>query len=362
MKTSTTPPSGVYLEELARLVGGEVRGVCEELIVGITGIQEAQRGQITFLVNPKSKYGKDLEVTQASAVIVGPQVPATDKALIITQNPYLAYARIAQFFAPPANHPPGISPLASIGQDCRIGAHVSIYPFVYLGNQVEIEEDVILFPGVFVGDSVRIGKGSLIYPNVSILSGTIIGQRVIIHSGTVIGSDGFGFAQEGMTHVKIPQLGIVQIDDDCEIGANNTIDRAALGKTWIKAGVKTDNLVQVAHNVVVGEHSLLIAQVGVSGSTTLGKGVILAGQVGVVGHVTIGDRVMVGAQSGVAQSIPAGQIVSGSPTMPHQIFLRTRTLLQRLPEMAKQMRALEDRVRILEAEKTVEGKEDHGDE
>jgi UDP-3-O-[3-hydroxymyristoyl] glucosamine N-acyltransferase len=360
MKTSSIPPSGVSLEELARLVGGEVRGACEELITGIIGIREAQKGQITFLVNPK--YGKDLEGTQASAVIVGPKHPVTDKPLIITQNPYLAFARIAQFFAPQAKHPLGISPLASIGADCRIGANVSIYPFVYLGNQVEIDADVVLYPGVFVGDAVRIGKGSLIYPNVSILAGTIIGQRVIIHSGTVIGSDGFAFAQEGMKHVKIPQLGIVQIDDDCEIGANNTIDRAALDKTWIKTGVKTDNLVQVAHNVVVGEYSLLIAQVGISGSATIGKGVVLAGQVGVAGHLTIGDGVMVGGQSGVGQSIPAGQIVTGTPTMPHKTFLRTRFLIERLPEMAKQIRSLEDRVRLLEAEKKVEGKDDHGDE
>ncbi|MHB8842804.1 MAG: UDP-3-O-(3-hydroxymyristoyl)glucosamine N-acyltransferase, partial [Candidatus Aquicultor sp.] len=157
----------------------------------------------------------------------------------------------------------------------------------------------------------------------------------------------------------IPQTGIVQIDDDCEIGANNTIDRATFGKTWIKTGVKTDNLVHVAHNVVVGEHSLLIAQVGISGSTTLGKGVILAGQVGVVGHITIGDGVTVGPKSGVAKSIPAGEVVSGITTMPHQTFLRTRLLIPRLPEMAKQLRALEDRVRLLEAE-LIKEKEDHG--
>ncbi len=272
-------PAGVSLEELARLVGGEVRGICEELLVGITGIREARKGQITFMVNPK--YGKDLETTQASAVIVGPQLPQTSKPLLITTNPYLAYARIAQFFAPRPSHPLGISSLAYCGEGCRIGEKVSIYPLVYLGDRVEIEDGVTLYPGVYVGDSVRIGKDSIIYPNVSILSGTIIGQRVIIHSGTVIGSDGFGFAQDGMIHIKIPQTGIVQIDDDCEIGANNTIDRATFGKTWIKTGVKTDNLVHVAHNVVVGEHSLLIAQVGISGSATLGKGVILAGQVGV---------------------------------------------------------------------------------
>lgn len=359
METPSASPPGISLEALARMVGGEVRGPCVEPIVGITGIREAQKGWITFLVNPK--YGHDLETTQASAVIVGPKFPETNKPLIITSNPYLAYARVARFFAPRPSHPQGLSPLAHRGEDCRIGENVSIYPFVYLGNQVVIESGVTLYPGVYVGDSVRIGKDSIIYPNVSLLSGTIIGQRVIIHSGTVVGSDGFGFAQEGMTHVKIPQLGFVQIDDDCEIGANNTIDRAALGKTWIKEGVKTDNLVQIAHNVVVGEHSLLIAQVGISGSATLGKGVVLAGQVGVVGHITIGDRVMVGAKSGVAKSLAAGEVVSGIPTMPHQTFLRTRSLIQRLPEMVKEIRSMEDRIRHLEVEIKKGRKEDHGD-
>ncbi len=355
---TSASPSGVSLEELARLVGGEVRGVCEELLVGITGIREARKGQITFMANPK--YGKDLETTQASAVIVGPQLPQTSKPLLITTNPYLAYARIARFFAPRPSHPLGISSLAHCGEGCRIGEKVSIFPLVFLDDRVEIEDGVTLYPGVYVGDSVRIGKDSIIYPNVSILSGTIIGQRVIIHSGTVIGSDGFGFAQDGMTHVKIPQRGIVQIDDDCEIGANNTIDRATFGKTWIKTGVKTDNLVHVAHNVVVGEHSLLIAQVGISGSATLGKGVTLAGQVGVGPHVTIGDGVTVGPKSGVAKSIPAGEVVSGNTTMPHQTYLRTRLLIPRLPEMAKQLRTLEERVRLLETEIKKERKEDHG--
>jgi UDP-3-O-[3-hydroxymyristoyl] glucosamine N-acyltransferase len=354
-----TSPEGITIEELARLVGGEVRGFCRERLTGISGIREAQKGQITFLTSPK--YSRDLETTQASAVIVGLQVPATDKPVIITPNPYLAYARIAQFFAPRPSHPQGLSPLAFQGEGGRVADEVSIYPFVYLGQNVEIEKGAVIYPGVFLGDSVHIGQDSIIYPNVSILSETIIGKRVIIHSGTVIGSDGYGFAQDGRGHVKIPQTGFVQIDDDCEIGANNTIDRAALGKTWIQSGVKTDNLVHVAHNVVVGENSLLIAQVGISGSATIGKGVILAGQVGVAGHITIGDRVVVGGKSGVAKSIPAGEIISGNPTMPHQTYLRTRSLIQKLPEMAIKIRSLEDRIRLLEAEiKRGRGK-DHGD-
>jgi UDP-3-O-[3-hydroxymyristoyl] glucosamine N-acyltransferase len=336
------------LEELAGLVGGQVRGTCEEKIVGIAGIKEARRGEITFLVSPK--YTKDLETSQASAVIIGPQIPETNKPLVMTQNPYLAFALVATYFSPRPEHPPGVSALATMGQDCRFGEGTSVYPFVYIGNQVEIGDGAVLYPGVFVGDRVRIGQGTIIYPNVSILSGTQIGRRVIIHSGTVIGSDGYGFAQDGERHVKIPQRGIVQIDDDCEIGANNTIDRATLGKTWIKSGVKTDNLVHIAHNVVVGENTLLIAQVGISGSASIGKNVILAGQVGVADHITIGDRVMVSGKSGVAKSIPSGEVVSGNPTMPHQLYLRTRTLIQRLPELQKQLRSLEERIRILEDE------------
>jgi len=350
---------GVTLEELAGLIDGEVRGVCPEKLTGVSGIKEAKKGQITFLANPK--YISDLETTQASAVIVGLQIPDTAKPMIITPRPYLAFARIAQFFSPRPNHPQGMHPLAFRGEDCRIAEGASIYPFVYMGNDVEIDKGTVIYPGVYLGDSVHIGQDSIIYPNVSILSGTVIGNRVIIHSGTVIGSDGYGFAQDGQEHIKIPQTGFVQIDDDCELGANNTVDRATMGKTWIQSGVKTDNQVHIAHNVVVGENSLLIAQVGISGSATIGKGVILAGQSGVAGHITIGDRAIVGGKSGVAKSIPAGAIVSGNPTMPHQTYLRTRMLIQKLPEMAIKIRSLEDRIRSLEAEINRGREKDHGD-
>jgi UDP-3-O-[3-hydroxymyristoyl] glucosamine N-acyltransferase len=347
MKSPSANSPGVPLSRLAEIVGGEIRGPSEGLISGINSLREAGPGEITFLVNPR--YAPELEKTRASAVIVGPRAPETSKPVLITANPYLAYARVAAFFASPPDHPRGVSALAQVGEDCQLGEGVTVYPFVYIGNRVTLEEGVCLYPGVYLGDQVRIGPGSIVYPNVSILSGTVIGARAIIHSGTVIGSDGYGFAREGERHIKIPQVGTVQIDDDCEIGANNTIDRAALGKTWIQSGVKTDNLVQIAHNVVVGENTLIIAQVGISGSAVIGRNVILAGQAGVAGHITVGDGVMVGGKSGVAQSIPAGQIVSGNPTMPHQTYLRTRMLIRRLPEMQQQIRALEDRIRSLEA-------------
>ncbi|MEW6186492.1 MAG: UDP-3-O-(3-hydroxymyristoyl)glucosamine N-acyltransferase [Thermodesulfobacteriota bacterium] len=359
MKVPLPSPSGVSLEDLARLVGGEVQGNCPDLLFGVSSLGQAGKGQITFLTSPK--YLPDLETTRASAVIVGRPVPPSAKPLLITANPYLAYARIAQFFSPPSVHPSGISPLARVGADCRIGEGVSIYPFVYLGDGVEVEKGVVLLPGVYVGDSVRIGEDSIVYPNVSLLFGTVIGKRVIIHSGSVIGSDGFGFAQEGMNQVKIPQTGLVQIDDDCEIGANNTIDRASLGRTWLKKGVKTDNQVHVGHNVEVGEHTLLIAQVGISGSVTIGKGVILAGQVGVIDHLSIGDEARVTGKSGVIQSIPAKAVVSGYPAMPHKTFLRSSALFQRLPELAKRIQTLENRILGLEAQLKKE-KEDHGNE
>jgi UDP-3-O-[3-hydroxymyristoyl] glucosamine N-acyltransferase len=346
-----SPPSsknpGVPLSRLAEITGGEIRGSSEGLISGVNSLREAGPGEITFLVNPR--YAPELKRTRASAVIAGPQVPEASIPVLVTANPYLAYARVAAFFAPPPDHPREVSALAQVGEDCRMAPDITVYPFVFIGNRVTLEKGVCLYPGVYLGDEVRIGPDSIVYPNVSILSGTTVGARVIIHSGTVIGSDGYGFAREGERHIKIPQVGTVQIDDDCEIGANNTIDRAALGRTWIQSGVKTDNQVHIAHNVVVGENSLLIAQVGISGSAVIGRNVILAGQAGVAGHITVGDGVMVGGKSGVAKSIPAGQIVSGNPTMPHQTYLRTRMLIQRLPEMQRQMRVMEDRIRSLEA-------------
>ena len=212
-----------------------------------------------------------------------------------------------------------------------------------------IGDNVTLFPGVFVGDRVKIGRDTLIYPHVTILHDCTIGNEVIIHAGSVIGSDGFGFVRDGSINIKIPQIGIVQIDDQVEIGANNTIDRASMGKTWIKRGVKTDNLVQVAHNVVIGEDTVIVAQTALGGSVQIGQGVIIGGQVAVSDHVKIEDRVMIGSQSGVPKSISKGQIVSGTPAMPHRLWLKTRGMITRLPQTVERLRALEKRVKALES-------------
>lgn len=334
------------LGELARLVEGELRGDPEFRVTGVAGLDEAQINQISFVIGPK--YVKKAHLSKAGALIVPPKMKDIEKPLIISDNPYLAFAKILRVFAPKPHARSGVSNRAHLGANIELGDEVSIHPHVCVGDSAVLGDRVSLHAGVYVGSSVRIGHDTVIYPNVTILDRCIVGNRVIIHSGTVVGSDGFGFVQDGNGQFKIPQVGIVQIDDDVEIGANCTIDRATMGKTWIQRGVKIDNLVQVAHNVVIGENSVIVAQVGISGSTRVGKNVILAGQVGVTGHLEIGDKVRVGAQSGVAKSIPAGQTVSGSPAIPHRDWLKNSQILSRLPELRKKIINLEERLAALE--------------
>ena len=334
------------LKYIAESIGGVVRGDDRVLIKGVNSLLEAEEGEISFLARPQFK--DQVKATKASAILVKEPTSLYQGPQVIVSDPYLAYARVATIFAPPIPRFSGISEKAVIEEGTSLGNNVSIYPFVYVGKQSVIGNNVILFPGVYVGDRVTLGDETVIYPNVTILADCIIGKHVIIHAGTVVGSDGFGYAKDGDVSVKIPQTGIVEIEDNVEIGANNAIDRAALGKTLIRKGVKTDNLVQIGHNVVVGENTVVVAQVGISGSTRIGKGVVIGGQVGLVDHIEVGDRVMIGSKSGVAQSIPAGEVVSGIPTMPHRVWLRTRGHIRRLPEYSERLKALEDKVKELE--------------
>jgi UDP-3-O-[3-hydroxymyristoyl] glucosamine N-acyltransferase len=260
----------------------------------------------------------------------------------------LALAKVSTLFHPVCRQVIGVSQDAHVGKNFKCGVDVSLYPGVFIGDDVTLGDRVTLHPGVVIDNCVVAGNDIVVYPNVCILERCEIGSRVIIHAGSVIGSDGFGFASDGDRYHKIPQTGIVCIDDDVEIGACNTIDRATFGRTWIKRGVKTDNLVHIAHNVVVGEDTVLVAQVGISGSVTIGDNSILAGQVGVAGHVAIGNRVTIGAQSGIAKSVPDDQIVSGSPEMPHRLWLKVSSILPKLPEMKKKIRELEKRIEGLE--------------
>lgn len=333
------------LEELAALVGGQVEGDRTLEVGGIASIEEAKEGEITFLT--ELKHFRRLEKTRASAAIVHLSLPSFPKPIIRTSNPYLAYAKVQAFFTHQPYIPRGIDPRAHIGQGVQMGREVSIYPFVYIGDGSRIGDRVVLYPGVYLGKSTQVGEESILYPNVVVLDRCLIGKRVIVHPGTVIGSDGFGFARDGFRYVKISQVGIVRIDDDVEIGANSAIDRAAMGTTWIKRGVKTDNLVQVGHNVTIGEDTAIVAQVGISGSTEVGNRVALGGQVGVVGHITIGDGAMVGGQSGVAQDIPPGQVVSGTPAIAHREWLRSQAVFAKLPEMKRALAALEKEFKTL---------------
>lgn len=337
------------LGELASLVEGELHGDPQLRIAGVAGLEEAHTNEISFVVGPKY-FGK-AQQSKAGALIVPAKLRDFARPLIVSDNPYLAFAKILKLFAPKPRPSLGVSAEAHLGANVKLGDEATIYPQVYVGNNAVLGDRVCLHAGTYVGSGAVIGDDTVIYPNVTVFHRCIIGKNVIIHSGTVVGSDGFGFAQDGDNHVKVPQVGIVQIDDDVEIGANCTIDRATMGKTWIQRGVKIDNLVQVAHNVVVGENSIIIAQVGVSGSTKLGKNVILAGQVGIIGHLEIGDNVRVGAQSGVGKSIPPGQIVSGSPAIAHRDWLKNCQIIGRLPKMRKKIMDLEKRLAALEQEK-----------
>ncbi len=332
------------LKEIAELVGGKVSGDEDVVITGVSGIKEAKEGDITFIANPR--YLPLLKTTQASAIIVSSKIKRdTQKHLIITEDPYFAFTKVMGLLVSrdiSVNR--GIHPQAFIGKNVKLGKNLTISPFTVVDDYVQIGDNTILYPNVYVGGYTKIGKDSIVYPNVVIKEKNIIGDRVIIHSGSVIGSDGFGFAPMKGVHHKIPQLGMVIIEDDVEIGANVCVDRATIGKTHIKKGTKIDNLVQIAHNVTIGENSIIVAQVGISGSTTLGKNVTMAGQSGAVGHIHIGDNAVVAAKSGVTKRVPDKLCVSGFPARPHQEERKLKALVQRLPKLYELVKNLSKRI------------------
>jgi UDP-3-O-[3-hydroxymyristoyl] glucosamine N-acyltransferase len=326
--------------EIAQLLDGRVVGNGEAQIEGVAGIEDAGQGEITFLES--KKLSSFLQTTAASAIIVPQGTTSEGQTLICVEQPRLAFAKVMRLFYPSVPQAPhGIHPTAAIEKEVQLGNDVSIGAHVSIGAGAVIGDRAVLFPGVVVGPDSRIGHGTVIHANVTIREGVTIGADCIIHSGTVIGSDGFGYAQDDQGHLKIPQVGTVIVEDDVEIGANVTIDRGTLGATRIGHGVKIDNLVQIAHNVVIGPNSLLISQVGISGSTELGEGVILAGQVGVVGHIKIGDRSVVGAKSGVSKSIPSENVMFGIPARPINKSKRIEACLSRLPDLFKRVKELE---------------------
>jgi UDP-3-O-[3-hydroxymyristoyl] glucosamine N-acyltransferase len=336
------------LSELADHVQGKVIGDGQAVIDKVAPIDEAGSGAISFLANPR--YQQFLLTSAASAIIVAPGVvkkapTQPGKGYLESSNPYLAFAKILQLFnAPPALNPQ-ISPLAYVEPSASLGEQVSVFPHVFIGERVKVGRRTALYPGVFLGAGSEVGDDCVFHANVVVREGCRVGNRVTLHPGVVVGSDGFGYAREGSVRVKIPQVGIVQIEDDVEIGANTTIDRATLGQTIIGRGTKIDNLVQIAHNVTIGENSVIAAQAGVAGSARIGRNVTLAGQVGVVNHIEIGDGAIIGPQSGVAQSVAPGAVLSsGIAAAPHREWLRVMALLPQLPKLWTVVRRLEKKV------------------
>ena len=340
------------LDEIAGFLGGTVTGDGSVVIERIRGIDDAGEGDLTFVANPK--YVKKLDTTLASAILVAPATVSPGKNLLIVADPYVAMGRLLALFYPEEEETAGIHANAFIEPGADVSPEAVVYPGVYISRGAQIERRAVLYPGVFVGRDAVVGEASILYPRVTLYRRCLVGRRVVLHAGVVIGSDGFGFANPGRQNIKIPQVGYVQIDDDVEIGANTTIDRGTLGRTWIQRGAKIDNLVQIAHNVVIGEYSIVVAQVGISGSTQLGKGVVIGGQAGLVGHIEIGEHVMVAARSGVHKDIPPHQIVAGAPHLPHREWLKMEACLPKLPEMRASLAALQRRIAALEKEKEKE--------
>jgi UDP-3-O-[3-hydroxymyristoyl] glucosamine N-acyltransferase len=304
-------------------------------------VAEATSEEATFLGN--LKYLPALRRSHAAVVLVAEDfAEQVAPVLVRVPNPSLAFAQLVAHFAPaPVVFSPGIHPSAVIAAGVQLGQGVSIQPFAVIEAGASIGDGTTVGAHSYVGRDARLGANCLLHPRVTVADRCVVGNRVVLHAGVVLGSDGFGFENKQGQHVKIPQVGIVQVDDDVEIGANTTVDRARVGRTWIGAGTKIDNLVQIAHNVVIGKHCLIVAQVGISGSTRLGDYVTLAGQVGVAGHLEIEDRVVVSAQSGVSKTLQAGGMFMGSPAVPASEYREQVALLRRLPKWTERVQNLE---------------------
>ena len=334
------------LDEIAAFLGGSVNGDGSVAIEQIRGIDEAGPGDITFVAN--AKYRKKLETTNAGGVIVSPGTICTGKNLVTVGDPYSSLGKLLSLYYPEEEEQAGISGGAHVEAGAEVSPEATVYPGVYIGRGARVAKGAVLYPGVFVGRNASVGEASILYPGVTIYRRCLIGRRVVLHAGVVVGADGFGFALPGGKNRKIPQVGYVQIDDDVEIGANSAIDRGTLGRTWIQKGVKIDNLVQVGHNVVIGENAVIVAQVGISGSAQLGRGVVIGGQAGIVGHIRIGDGVMAAARTGIHKDVPPGQIVGGVPHLPYREWLKKEAAMQKLPELREAFISLQKRVAALE--------------
>ena len=340
--------------QIAALVSGKVEGDANASVASFGKIEEAKSGQLAFLVNPK--YEDHLYTTEASIIIINESLQLKQKinaTLIRVADAYSAFATLLSKYQEiitqqlsGIQQPSYISKTASCGQNVFIGA------FAFLGENVKLGNNTKIFPNAFIGDDVKIGDGTIIHPGVKIYKDCVIGNNVTVHAGAIIGGDGFGFApQADGSFKKIPQIGNVVIEDSVEIGANTTIDRATIGSTIIRSGAKLDNLIQIAHNVEIGNNTVIAAQAGVSGSTKIGKSAMIGGQAGIVGHLQIGDGVKINAQSGVSKSIDAGKAVTGSPAHDYTAALRSQAISRHLPELDRRVKELEALIRQLMEQK-----------
>lgn len=344
------------LQELAELLDADIKGDGATEITGAAGISDAGEKDITFLSGPK--FIKELKRSKAAAVLVKDFVAELDQPQVRIDNPRLAFARLLGHFYGKRNQNKGISSNAFVSGEADIGPDVTIYDFAYISDKTRIGRGTTIFPGVFVGESCSIGEDCTIYPNVTIRENIFIGNRVIIHPNAVIGADGFGYVFDKGRHYKIPQVGNVRIEDDVEIGAGTTIDRATTGTTVIGEGTKIDNLVQVAHNVRVGRNVILVAQVGIAGSSFIGDGVMIGGQSAIADHTDIESGTMLGARSGVFGKVERG-VYSGAPAIPHRDWLKATAIFARLPELKKRIEELEEKLRQMQKNKDGNGESEN---
>ncbi|MCI4626544.1 MAG: UDP-3-O-(3-hydroxymyristoyl)glucosamine N-acyltransferase [Candidatus Magnetoovum sp. WYHC-5] len=348
----------MLLREIAELVGGYVVGNAQVLINGVAGIEDAKEDEITYLSSPK--HIALLLKTRAVAFLVSKEIEPKaiepkaieleGKSQVIVKNPLLAFGKLLDVFHNKPYVPKGIMEGAYVEEDVSLGKDVTIYPNVYICAGASIADRTIIHPGVYVGSNTKIGADCIIYPNVTVRENVSIGNKVIIHANSVIGADGFKYEFDGSAHIKIPHVGTVEVADNVEIGAGVTIDRATTGKTVIGYGTKIDNLVQIAHNVKIGAHTIIVAQTGIAGSSEVGDGVILAGQTGVADHTKIESGTIVGAQSGVMGNVAKG-VYFGSPAVHHIKHKRALAYFYRLPELSKKIEELEGRLNELKDKK-----------